>query len=98
MAKRKSFKGGNTSSISHQLLQEAENFLVKDIQKELENEVEKTDRKGRKGGRYASLNPGKDEDGYYVVGQCNVCMWNRNPMTPVVKDPTLAAEVISMQT
>jgi hypothetical protein len=81
MAKRKSFKGGNTSSISPQLLQEAENVLVKNIQKELENEVEKSDRKGRKGGagRYVSLNPGKDEDGYYVVSQR---LWNMNPMTP----------------
>ena len=79
MAKHKSFKGGHISEITPQLLQEAENFLVKDIQKELKIEVQKTDRKGRQGGRYASLNPGRDEEGYYVIGRR---LENKNPMTP----------------
>ena len=79
VAKRKSFKGGKTSEISPQLLQEAENVIVKDAQKELKMEMEKTDLKGRQGGRYASLNPNKDEDGYYVIGQR---LANKNPMTP----------------
>ena len=54
-------------------------LVVKDVQKELKNEIEKTDQQGRKGGRYASLNPGKDEHGYYMVGQR---LKNNNPMTP----------------
>ena len=79
IARRKSFKGGNISEISPRLLLEAENLLVKDAQKELKIEVEKTDRKGRQGGRYASLNPASDENGYYVIGRRLI---DRNPMTP----------------
>ena len=45
IARRKSFKGGNISEMSPQLLVEAENLLVKDAQKDLKIEVEKTDRK-----------------------------------------------------
>jgi hypothetical protein len=79
MARHKSFRGGSTLHITSQLLKEAEDLVVKDVQKELKDEIEKTDQKGRKGGRYASLNPGKDEHGYYVVGQR---LKNNNPMTP----------------
>ncbi|CAB4008383.1 Hypothetical predicted protein [Paramuricea clavata] len=79
MARHKLFRGGSTLHITSQLLKEAEDLVVKDVQKELKDEIEKTDQKGRKGGRYASLNPGKDEHGYYVVGQR---LKNNNPMTP----------------
>ena len=78
-AMRKSFKGGSIRETSPQLLQKAENVLMKDAQRELIVEVEKTDRKGRRGSRYASLNPGKDDDGFYVIGRR---LENRNPMTP----------------
>ena len=52
---------------------------MKDVQKELKIEVQKTDREGRQGGRYASLNLGRDEEGYYVIGRR---LENKNPMTP----------------
>ena len=54
VAKHKSLRGGNTLNITPQLLEEAEDFIVKDVQKTLEEEMAKTDHKGRKGGRYAS--------------------------------------------
>ena len=76
VAKHKSFRGGNTLHITPQLLREAEDFVVKDVQETLEEELVKTDHKGRKGGRYASLNPGKDESGHFVIGQH---LKNRNP-------------------
>ena len=79
VAKHKSLRGGNTLNITPQLLEEAEDFIVKDVQKTLEEEMAKTDHKGRKGGHYASLNPGKDESGHFVIGQR---LKNRNPMTP----------------
>ncbi|CAB4033995.1 Hypothetical predicted protein [Paramuricea clavata] len=61
----------------HQL-QEAENFIVKEVQKSFESELTKTDRKGRKGGRFACLNPVQDESGLWVVGQR---LKNKNSMT-----------------
>ena len=79
VARHKSFRGGSTLHITSQLLKETEDLVVKDVQKELKDEIQKTDQKGRKGGRYASLNLGKDEHGYYVVGQR---LKNNNPMTP----------------
>ncbi|CAB4001318.1 Hypothetical predicted protein [Paramuricea clavata] len=75
---KKSFKGGRTLSISVKQLQEAENFIVKEVQKSFESELTKTDRKGRKGGRVACLNPVQDESGLWVVGQR---LKNINPMT-----------------
>ena len=79
VAKYKSFKGGSTSHITLQLLQEAENFLIQGVQKELDKEIQKKDTKGRRGGRYKALNPFKDEGGYYVVGRR---LKVKNPMTP----------------
>ncbi|CAB4043171.1 Hypothetical predicted protein [Paramuricea clavata] len=73
---KKSFKGGRTLSISVKQLQEAENFIVKEVQKSFESELTKTDRKGRKGGRFACLNPVQDESGLWVVGQR---LKNKNP-------------------
>jgi hypothetical protein len=46
MARHKSFCGGSTLHITSQLLREAEDLLVKDVQKELKDEIEKTDQKG----------------------------------------------------
>lgn len=61
IAKQKSFSGGKISEISLQLLQKAEDVMVKDAQRELSIKVEKTNHKGRRGGKYASLNPRKDK-------------------------------------
>ena len=83
IARYKSFKGGNTLNITPQLLQEAEDFLIRGVQKDLDEEIQKKDTKGRKGGRYKALNPVKDKDGYYVVGQR---VKVRNPMTPRCRD------------
>ena len=78
IAKKRSFKRGKISEISPQLLQKAEDVMVKDAQRELSIQVEKTNRKGRRGGRYESLNPRKDKNGYYVIGRH---LTNQNPMT-----------------
>ena len=45
----------------------------------IEDRSKKTDRKGRQGGRYASLNLASDENGYYVIGRRLI---NKNLMTP----------------
>ena len=78
IAKNKSFKHGNTLSISTELLRKAENFIVKDAQRSLAHEMVKVDRNGRKGGRYSSLTPVQDETGNWVVGQR---LTSNNPMT-----------------
>ena len=78
IAKKKSFLGGTTLSISTEQLREAENFIVKDAQKSLNKELVKVDRNGRKGGRYSSLTPVQGEDGFWVVGQR---LSSTNPMT-----------------
>ena len=62
IGRAKSFKGGMTTSVSAQQLKEAENFILKDLQRSLVSELKKTDRKGRKGGRYACLNPIENKD------------------------------------
>jgi hypothetical protein len=78
IARSKTLKGGNTSNITPQLFQDAEDFLIKMVQKELDEEMQKKDTKGRSGGRYKSLNPVRDQGGYYVVGQR---LKAKNPMT-----------------
>ena len=78
IAKNKSFKHGNTLSISTELLRKAENFIVKDAQRSLAHEMVKVDRNGRKRGRYSSLTPVQDEAGNWVVGQR---LTSNNPMT-----------------
>ena len=45
IARRKAFRGGSTASISVQQLRDAENVVVKDVQRSLQDEL--TDRKGR---------------------------------------------------
>ncbi len=65
----KSFSGGRTMSVSAQLLRDAENFIAKDAQKTMREELAKTDQKGRKGGQYATLNPVLSENGVWLVGQ-----------------------------
>ena len=79
IAKHKSFRGGNIMYVTPQLVQRAEDLVVKDVQETLKDELTKIDHKGRTGGRYASLNPGKGESGHFVVGQR---LKSRNPMTP----------------
>ncbi len=55
----------------------AEILVIKDIQKTMNSELEKVDRKGRKGGIYASLRPVCNEHGIWVIGS----RMTKNPMT-----------------
>ena len=63
MAKKTSFAGGKICAISAQNLKEAENFVVKEIQKSVDHDVEK------KNGQYHTLRPVLDVDGLWVVGR-----------------------------
>ena len=54
---KKSFRGERTMTVTPELLCAAETFIVKDTQKLMKEELSKTDTKGRKGSRYATLNP-----------------------------------------
>ena len=69
IAKKKSFLGGTTLSISKEQLREAENFIVKEAQKSLNKELVKVDQNRRKGGRYSSLTPVQGKDSFWVIGQ-----------------------------
>ena len=57
IAKNKSFKHGNTLSISKELLREAENLIVYDAQRLLASEMPKVNRNGRKEGSLFKFNP-----------------------------------------
>ena len=74
----KSFRGGRTLSVTPELLRAAETFIVKDAQESMTDELCKTDRKGRKGGRYARLNPVLSQNGLWLVGKR---LRQHNPMT-----------------
>ena len=73
VARSRSFKGGKTEIISAQHLREAENFIVKDMQKSIETELTK---KG--GGKFAKLRPAQINTGLWVVGRR---LTRFNPMT-----------------
>ena len=75
---KKSFRGGGTMAVSPELLRAAETFIVKDAQKSMKEELSKTDTKGRKGGRYATLSPVLSETGVWLVGRH---LNQHNPMT-----------------
>ena len=62
--RKKSFAGGRAAEVSAQDLKEAEEFIVRGIQKSLEDEMKKTSQKGVKGGRYRRLQPWKDNDAF----------------------------------
>ena len=74
-----SFSGGRTVVVGARDLKEAEDFVVKDIQKSLQSEMMKSSRKGGKGGRYKRLHPSLDKDGFWVIGKR---LKNFNAMTP----------------
>ena len=73
--KNKFYSGGKTTSVSVQLLLDAENFKAKGTQKTMQEKLVKTDQKRRKGGRYATLNPVLRKNGLCLFGgrlkQCN---------------------------
>ena len=68
VAKYKSLSGARGALVSPQDLRDAEDFLVRDVQGSIHEELIKRDRKGRTGGRYRRLNPVQNEKGFWVVG------------------------------
>jgi hypothetical protein len=68
----KTFKGGRSDLITPDLLDEAESLVIKDVQRSLTGETNK------KRGRYSSLQPECDEDGFWVIGSR---LKRGNPMT-----------------
>ena len=85
MAKKKSFAGGKSCAISAQDMKEAENVVVKEIQKSIDHDFEK------KNGRYHTLRPVLDADGLCVVGrrlQNNVMSAAFNPPEAVTYLPS----------
>ena len=74
----RSFRGGKTMSVTPEMLRAAETFIVKDTQKVMKEELSKTDKKGRKGGRYATLSPVLSANGVWLVGKRLIQL---NPMT-----------------
>ena len=73
----KSFSGGCSSSISPDLLREAECHVIKDVQRSISDEASK------KNGKYSSLQPVLDQDGFWIIGGR---LKRSNPMT-VEDDP-----------
>ena len=65
-------------SVTPEMLRATETFIVKDTQKVMKEELSKTDKKGRKGGLYATLSPVLGANGVWLVGKCLIQL---NPMT-----------------
>ena len=65
--------------VTAQHLKDAEDFVVKNIQKTMECELKKSSSKKGNGGRYAKLKPVQDASGMWVVGER---LTRYNAMTP----------------
>ena len=72
-----SFKGGHEDNIKPLNLIEAEEIIIKDVQKSMTKELLKSDRKGRSGGAYSTLHPIMNSNGLWVIGS----RLSFNPMT-----------------
>jgi len=68
----KSLRGGCSTLISPDLLQEAENQVVKDVQRDISDEA------SRKNGKYSNLQPELSPDGFWIIGGR---LKRSNPMT-----------------
>lgn len=79
IARNKTFSAGNAVQVAAQHLKDAENFVVKNIQKTMECELKKSSSKKGHGGRYAKLKPVQDASGIWVVGER---LTRYNAMTP----------------
>ena len=66
IARSKPFHAGNAVQITALHLKEAEDFIVKDVQKSIEGELKKSSNKGGRGGRYAKLRPVLDVNGMWL--------------------------------
>ena len=75
----KSFTGGRIVNITPNVLRDAENVIIRDVQSNLTNDITRKSAQGKQGGIYARLNPIKDNDGMWIVGSRLV---RYNPMTP----------------
>ena len=75
----KSFKGGRSAHITPALLQEAENYIVRDIQSTMEDELKKSLKNGAVGGKYSALKPFTNSEDLWCVG---TRIAHYNPMTP----------------
>jgi hypothetical protein len=69
VTKKKSFHGGRPLAMLTEQLRKAENVIVRDAQNSISDELVKVDRKGRAGGRFSSLTPLKNGDGFWVRGE-----------------------------
>lgn len=69
IARNKTFRAGNAMQVTAQHLKDAEDFVVKNIQKTMECELKKSSSKKGHGGRYAKLKPVQDASGIWVVGE-----------------------------
>ena len=68
----KSFKGGNSLLVSPELLRKAEGLVVKDVQKDVQEEASKPN------GSFSSLQPKLNNEGFWIIGT----RLHSNPMTP----------------
>ena len=79
IARNKTFSARNARQVTAQHLKDAEDFVVKNIQKTMECELKKSSSKKGHGGRYAKLKPVQDASGIWVVGER---LTRYNSMTP----------------
>ena len=80
IARSKTFGAGNAVQTTALHLKEAEDFIVKDVQKSIQGELKKSSNTGGRGGCYAKLRPVLDVlNGMWVVGER---LRRYNTMTP----------------
>ena len=84
--KYKSFSGGQGQKCNPDDLRKAELIVISDIQGSMKDELNKKNKKGKCGGRYANLRPVLNDEGIYVVGHR---LQRFNPMTPENKPQML---------
>ncbi|KAL9987899.1 hypothetical protein ACROYT_G002279 [Oculina patagonica] len=79
IARNKTFSAVNAMQVTAPHLKEAEDFVVKNVQKTIECELKKSSSKKGNGGHYAKLKPVQDASGIWVVGER---LTRYNAMTP----------------
>ena len=79
IARNKTFSAGNAIKVTAQHLKEAEDFVVKNVQKTIECELKKSNSTKGNGGQHAQLKPVRDASGIWVVGER---LTRFNAMTP----------------
>ena len=79
IARNKTFRAQNATQVTAQHVKEAEDFVVKNVQKTIECELKKSASKKGNGSHYAKLKPVQDVSGIWVVGER---LTRYNAMTP----------------